>query len=212
MTGIDFYRSTDLDASIILNFPKGMTGVLSALTDILKEKGKYVVDEGSVSISRARDIIAEATGDTKSYFIITTNDPKVWSVLKEAVNRDDIRVIGVFHGEIPDEVPENVVLIDIGRSLHRKVTKNIVSSINESLTTKDKYPTGRPEELYFGIQTLCYEVLYSPEYRVFSRNATSNVPRARAFDFMYNPPTPLSDQSMRSAVTKFVEDIHGWLS
>lgn len=211
MNTIDFWRDTDLDVSIVLNYPKGMTGVLSAMQDILKSKGRYLVEEGNLSVPRAREIVAGATGDLRGYFQIQTSDPKVWSILKEPVNRDEIRVLAVFHGQIPPEVPENVVTIDIGRSLHRKVSKPISNALTEALTTKGKFPSGPAEDLYYGVQALCYEALYTPEGRMFPRQATDQIPRSHAFNFMYNPPALLTEASMSSAVQQFVEDVHGWM-
>lgn len=211
MAGFDFYRDTELDASIILNFPKGMPGVLSALTDILASKGRYVISEGAISVDRARQIVEESTGDPREYHEIVSTDPAVWKVLRNPVNEDTLRVIGVFHGRIPPEVPENVLLIDIGRSLHRKVAKPVVADISSALQTKGTYPTGKTEEVFAGILGLCYEVLYKPEYRLFKKDVADLVPVATAFDFMYNPPVPLEDLSMKSAISRFVEAIHGWM-
>lgn len=211
MNSLDFYTNTDFDASVILNYPKGMTGVLSAVTQILNSRGRYVIDEGKITIERAREIVASATGDLTAYHQIQSTDPKIWGVLREAVNRDDIRVLGVFHGQIPAEAPENVIVLDVGRSLHRKVSKAVSASLTDALTSKGKFPTGTPEELYYGVQALCYEALYTPEGRVFPRKATDQIPRAHAFGFMYNPPEVLTEATMTSAVQRFVEDVHGWL-
>lgn len=211
MNTLDFYRDTELDVSIVLNYPKGMAGVLSAMQDLLNSRGKYLIDEGALNVKRAREIVASATGDTSAYYQIQTADPKVWNVLREYVNRDDIRVLAVFHGQIPSEVPENVVTIDIGRSLHRKVSKTITGVLAEALTTKGKFPSGKAEELYYGVQAICYEALYTPEGRMFSKQITNQIPRSHAFNFMYNPPALLTEASMTSAVNQFIEDVHGWM-
>lgn len=211
MNTIDFYRDTELDVSIVLNYPKEMTGVLSAMQELLKSRGKYLIDEGDLNVKRAREIVASASGDISAYHQIRSSDPKVWNILREYVNRDDLRVLAVFHGKIPEEVPENVVVIDIGRSLHRRVSKAISGSLAEALTTKGKFPSGKAEELYFGVQAICYEALYSPEGRMFSRQVADQIPRSHAFNFMYNPPATLTESAMVSAVNRFVEDVHGWM-
>lgn len=211
MNAFDFYRDTEMDVSVVLNYPRGMTGVLSAMQEILKQRGRLIVEEGELTLNRAKEIVASASGDTRVYYLIQTTDPKVWSVLKEPVNRDDIRILAVFHGQIPSEVPENLVVIDLGRSLHRKVSKAVVATLTEALTSKGKFPTGSSEELYYGLQALCYEALYTPEGRMFPKVAAEQIPRSHAFQFMYNPPQLLTEASMTSAVHRFVEDVHGWM-
>lgn len=211
MNSIDWYANTNFDASIILNFPKGMSGVMSALTGILSEQKKYVVEHDNMNVDLARKLVEESTGSTYEYHLINSQDPNVWGILRNPVNEDSIRVIGVFHGEIPDSVPENVITIDIGRSLHRKVPKNVVNSITDSIKTKGKFPNGKPEELYYGLMTLCYEVLFKPEYTIFPKNVRNGVYTSVAFDYMYNPPEVLNEPTMKSAVINFVDTVHGYM-
>lgn len=211
MSGIDWYRSVKMDASVILNYPKGMPGVVSALTALLASRNKIVVDEGTISMDRTREIIREATGDTRIFFQINNPDPAIWDALSTPVNEDRIRVLGIFHGKIPDSVPENVVTLDVGKSMHQKVSKPMTTDIMTALSSKGKYPTGDQEEVYEALLTLCFEVLYSPELRVFKKETAALVPVSRAFDFMYNPPVPLRPLTMSAAVVSFCEDIHGWL-
>lgn len=210
MAGINTYRDLDLDTSIVLNFPKGMLKVVSEVTALLNSKGALVVDEGDISVARARELVASATGDKTTYYMVNTVNTSVWSILREAVNRDNLRVLGIFHGMIPTQVPENVFTIDIGRSLNSKVSKAIVGNISDTLRKAHaSYPQGNPEEVYLGIRSLCYEVLYDPEYRLFPKDVAAKVPLAVAFDFMYNPPQPLDNLTMRSAVSLFLDSVHG---
>lgn len=211
MNGINTYRDLDLDTSIILNFPKGMPKVVPEVIALLNAKGAIVVEDGPTTVQMAKDLVANATGDTTTYHLITTDNPTVWNILKESVNRDDLRVIGVFHGAIPSTVPENVFTIDIGRSLNRKVSRHIVTNISDAVKNKGTYPQGKPEELFIGVRSLCYEVLYNPEYRVYPKDVARRIPVGLAFDFMYNPPQPLDDLTRRSAVTSFMDKIHGHL-
>ena len=212
MSGIDWYKSVNMDASVILNYPKGMPGVVSALVALLASRNKIVVDEGAISMDRTRQIIEGATGDIRTYFQINNPDPDIWEALSTSVNEDRIRVLGIFHGRIPDSVPENVVTLDVGKSMHQKVSKPMATDIMTALSSKGKYPVGDQEEVYEALLTLCFEVLYSPEYRVFKKETASLVPVSRAFDFMYNPPTPLTKILMASATVSFVEDIHSWIA
>lgn len=209
MNTLDYYDSVSMDASVVLNYPKGMPGVLSSLVKILEQQKKYVVEYDNLTVDDARRIVRDATGSKIEYHLIASADPQVWGVLRNAVEQDDIRVLGVFHGQIPEEVPENVITIDIGRSLHRKVSKQVVAAISEALSKKGNALTGNPEQLYYGIMTLCYEVLYRPEYVVFPRNLHKVVFVSTAFDYMYNPPQILDTSSMRNAVQNFVEAVHG---
>lgn len=213
MSGIDFnwYKSVSLDLSVALNFPLGMPGVVSSMVDLLTSRNKIVVDEGKISMERVREIIANSTGDLRTYYQINNPDPAIWAALSKSVNADTLRVLGIFHGRLPDSLPESIAVLDVGKSMHQKVTKPMISDITTALTTKGKYPVGKPEEVYEALLTLCFEVLYSPEYRVFKKEVASLVPFSRAFDFMYNLPTPLSNLTMSSAVISFTEDIHGWL-
>lgn len=208
MNSIDWYKSINFDASIVLNYPKGMAGVLSAVKDILAEQKKIVVEYDRVDVELARSLVS-GSRDTTSYHVIDNADSAVWSILRNSVNEDNIRVLGIFHGKISDSVPENVITIDVGRSLHRKVLKNVVSAISDSVLTKGKVPNGKPEELYYGIMTLCYEVLFKPEFRVFDRKVQKKVFLQRAFDYMYNPPDVLNEMSMKSAVLTFMDTVHG---
>lgn len=210
MVGIDFYKSVNFDSSLALKYPKGMTSVLTAVRDILIAKGNLIV-EVTPTVANVRELASQATRDPKTYYQIATTDSKVWSILKESVNRDDIRVLALIHGKAPDNLPENILVIDVGRSLHEKVSKSTVSSISDSLLSKTRLPAGKPEELYYGIQSLCYEVLYSPEYKVFGPKISNLIPKAHAFNFMYNPPEVLTSATSMSAVHRFVEDVHGWM-
>jgi hypothetical protein len=210
MVGINKYRELDFDMSIVLNFPKGLPKVVSEITAILNSRGAIVVDSGDMTVEEARVLVSKANGDTSTYYMLTSTSPKVWSILREPVNLDQLRVLGIFHGKIPSEVPENVLTIDIGRSLNRKVSKEIVSSITQAVTSsRGEYPRGKPEEVYIGIRSLCYEVLYRPEYQVFSSKVIDKIPIGYAFDFMYNPPATLDDLSMCSAYTQFMDKVHG---
>lgn len=211
MNSIDYYKSLELDTSIVLNFPKGMTGVLSAVETFLKNKGRIIVPEGNISVDRAREIVAGATGDLKTFYQIQNSDPKVWNILREAVNEERIRILAIFHGQIPSEVPSNVVTLDIGRSLHRKVSKPVSAALTSAIGSKGKYPVGKAEDLYYATVALCYETLYSPEGRMFPRSVADSIPKAHAFDFMYNPPNTLTEASMTSAVNQFVGTLHDWM-
>lgn len=205
--GLDLERLNNLDCSVILNYPETMSGVQGAMIDILNKKRKIVIEHSSVDVSLVRDIVQKSTGDLDTYHLIPNASPKVWSILREPVNQDRVRVLGVFHGSMPEALPDNKILIDVGRSLRKATPRGIVSSLTEALTKGSSKLRGSGYELFTGLQTLCYEVLYSPEARTFPRSVANNVPRAIAFKFMYNPPEPPTEAAYMSAVTRFIEDV-----
>lgn len=212
MAGIDFYKSVDMDVSVILKYPKEMTGALTSMQEILKARGKIIIDEGDLTVNRARELVANASGDTTYYYQFRSTNDKVWAILRESVEEDRIRILGLVHGITPPSVPQNVVTLDVGQSLHRKASKAIIGELVDSMKTKGKYPVGDPEQLYYATQALCYEVLYESDYRMFPKDVTHWIPRSEAFSFMYNPPKVLTPQTMRAAVLRFVESKHnGWM-
>lgn len=208
---IDYYRDIKMDLSIGLNYPNGMTNVYTAVKELLESRGKFIVADEPVTVDVARRLAAPKIVDLRNYYLVDTSDPKVWAILRNAVEEDRIRVLGIFHGKMPEALPESMLVIDIGKSLHKKVPKPVLTEVSDSLARKGKYPSGKSEDIFNALLSLCYEVIYSPEYRVFDRSVSRLVPRSRAFDFMFNPPVPLADKSMRNAINEFVEDIHGWL-
>lgn len=212
MTGIDFYRSLDMDTSIILKYPREMTSALTSMVELLRSRGKMVVDEGELTRDRARELVSQATGDPNMYYQFRSSDDKVWAILKEAVETDRIRILGLVHGSSPASAAQNAVTLDVGRSLHRKVSPTVVREISDSLKTVGKFPMGDYEQMYYAVQALCYEALYDSEYRTFPKDTVRSVPRSVAFNFMYHPPRLLTPQTMRSAVYRFIELGHsGWV-
>lgn len=208
---LDFFAASNMDASVVLNYPTGMSGVLSAVKDILIARGKYIIEELDMSVARATEIVKSATGDTKAYYMITTTSTKVWSILRGAVNDDTIRVLAVFHGNVPEDMPENVISLDVGSLIHSHINKAVVHKIVSAMETKGRYPSGQMEEFYYGLMGLCFEVLYKTERKMFPQKIINNIPTSVAFNFMYNPPEVLTDQSMRQAVYSFLGRVYEWM-
>lgn len=208
---IDFFKQTNLDTSLAVCFPKAMTTVVPAVEEILKSRGKYIVPHDNISAEEARSIVQGATGDTRAYHLIPPTSAKVWEVLKEAVNSDSVRVLGVFHGSVPGGLPENMLVVDVGRSLHGKVSPAVQRSISDSMLSRTKHPTGDTSDIYYGILRLCYEALYDSDHKIFPKNVVKAIPVGRAFQFMYRGPGVLTPTSMGIAIDEFVEDIHGWM-
>lgn len=206
---IDFYRDTNLEVSLAINYPQGMTSVYDAIVGLLKQRGKFVAEYENFTVEDARELSKSIVQDSLTYHVVRSGDKNVWGILRNSINSDHIRVLALFHGKIPDNLPSNMVVIDVGSSLHRKVPKGTVSDIVDSLLKQGVYPKNKTEDVYYGIQTLCYEVLYQPEYRMFPAKVYGKVPTASAFNFMFHPPQPLTDSSMRNAINIFVQDIHG---
>lgn len=209
MAGIDFYARNNLDGSVAIQVPKGVNHVVKAVTETLNQNGAIVVNEGSISSARASELVASATGDTGIYYLITSDDEKVWNILKESVNTDRLRVVALLHGKMPKSFPENVIHLSVGSSLHGKVLPHVATEVGLCVTDKGKIPKKVTEDVYFAFQVLCYETLYSPEYRVYKQSISSSIPRSIAFNFLYNVPSTLNVNSMTTSINRFLEDIHG---
>ena len=211
MSALDHYRDIKMDLSIGVNYPKGMSDVYTAVRALLESQGKFIVDDEPVTVAVARKMASPKAVDHRTYYLVDTDDPKVWGILRNPIEEDRIRVLGIFHGKLPDTLPQSMLIIDVGKSLHKKVSKASITAVSDALSRKGKYPQGKPEDIFNALLSLCYEVVYETEYHIFSKDVVGLVPRPRAFDFMKNPPVPLSDKSMRNAINKFVEDIHGYM-
>lgn len=195
--------------SFALNYPTEMKSALSEIVEVLNSVG-YLVDLDPVTtVAEARTAVESSSSDTHTYYTVETTSSKVWDILKEPIEDGRIFVVGLFHGRIPDFLPSNMVVVDLGKSLRRKVSKGIVSTLTSSLTTKGKLPKGDPEQLYYGLKTLSYEVVYNAEKRAFPKSLERIVFVSTAFDFLFNSPSPLNQQTMRSAVNRFVRTTHG---
>lgn len=205
------YEENNLDISIALNYPRGMLKVLDSVKDMLIASGKLVSDEVDLDMSSARELSkAQNTSNVQTFHVVRSDDPKVWDVLKEPINQGRVKVVAVFHGKFPDNLPANMLKIDVGMSLRKKVTKPAKAGIINALREVGKYPRKvSPLEVYEGLLTLCYEVVYSPEYRVFPESVSSKVPLSVAFDFMFDPPTVLTDQAVTSVNHQFLDTVHG---
>lgn len=208
MAGIDFYQRNNLDGSVVIQAPRAIN-IVKSVTEVLNKNGAIVVDEGNITAARASQIVSEATGDKSLYYYIKSEDDKVWNILKEAVNTDRIRVVAIIHGNLPKSFPENVIYVSVGSSMHGKVPAYAVADVISCVTNRGKFPKKVTGEVYFAFQKLCYEALYSPEYRTYKSNVSDMVPRSIAFNFLYNVPSNLNTNTMTTAINRFLEDIHG---
>ena len=210
-TLLDYYRETGLDISIALNYPRGMLKVMDSVSSLLISSGKLVADHDSFTVSDAKELAkTEVRDEVKTYHVLRDVDDKVWDVLKNPINSDKVRVVGVFHGKFPDNLPENMLRVDLGMSLRKKVTKAAKTAIITAIKEPGKNPTKvSPTEVYEGLLSLCYEVVYKPEYRAFPRSVSKEIPLSTAFEFLFNTPEVLTDQVMRSASNSFLDSIHG---
>lgn len=209
MDVLDFYRETDLDVSIALNYPKGMLKVLESVEELLISTGKLIVHHDEFTLDDARKLARDENSlSVKTYHVLVTPNPKVWDILKEPINRDQVKVLAVFHGLFPDNLPSNILRLDLGKSLRKKVSKTTKAAISEAIDKTGTYPKGIPPmEVYEGLLSLCYEVVYSPEYRIFHRSVADKVPLGEAFDFMFNAPSPLTDPVVTNITHTFFEKI-----
>ena len=208
MTNADFYRMSDMDISVILVYPRFFTSALTEFKQILTSKNRHIIDEGTVSVSDALALASAPTDVVPSHHIVRSTDPRVWNILRPSIESDSIRVVGVFHAAPKFDLPANMVRLDVGSGLTSKVTPSTVSAISTALHSDGSYPKGSSEDMYFGVMALCYEVLYEPERKMFSKKDIESVYTAHAYRFMSNPPSPLTEQSMRRAVNNFFEDIN----
>lgn len=198
-------------ASFALNYPAEMKSAVNEIVSELNGKG-YIVDMDPVTtVAEARKLSGTKSSITKTYYTVETSNTKVWDILKESIESGDTLVLGLFHGRIPDFLPSNMVVIDLGKSLRRKVSRGIASAISSALTTKGKFPKADLEQLYYGLKTLSYEIVYNSEKRVFPRSLEKVVYVSTAFDFLFNSPDPLTPQTMRSSVNTFIRTVHGHL-
>lgn len=205
---MDFYKLQDLDTSLVLNYPSSMSGILSVVTDMLNSKGKLIATEDNWTVSKARELVSHRQ-DLSTYFLLKNVDAKIWSVLRDAIENDRIRVLGIVHGTVPEEVPTNVMVIDIGRSIQKRVTPQAVADITSALSQRNFRLSKNFEAKFQALQALCFESLYSPEATLFPKSVARKVPRALAFRLMFNPPTPPTEEMYRSAVLKFIRDVRG---
>lgn len=205
---LDFYRLVQMDTSIILVYPLGMTAPLELVEETVNKMGAAIIDEGDISVNRARELARIPVRNTTGYYKITSTNKKVWDILKNPIENDVIRVLGIFHSSPPDNLPENCITIDVGRSIHSKATARSVHAVSAMVRTKKFPPSSENIHLiYQAVVVLCYEALYDSEHKMFPADVVSAVPKFVAFKFMYEPPKALTDASVTSAVMRFVEDV-----
>ena len=204
---LDMDKLENVDASVLVNYPSSLTGVVKAMVEILNKQKKIVVLRDTIDVATAREIVQNATGDTQTYQVIPNASDKVWAILREAIEQDRIRVLGIFHGRMPESLPDNCILIDIGRSLRKPVSKPIIANLSEAILKKNLRLVGAPSQLHQGLQVLCYEVLYTPEARTFPHKVAQKVPRGTAFKFLYEPPTPPTEANFNASVIRFLQEV-----
>ena len=82
---LDMDKLENVDASVLVNYPSSLTGVVKAMVEILNKQKKIVVLRDTIDVATAREIVQNATGDTQTYQVIPNASDKVWDILREAI-------------------------------------------------------------------------------------------------------------------------------
>lgn len=192
-----------------LNYPEVMSGVKKDVINILNSKG-FVVDTDPVTtVAEAKELVKNSRQGDNTYYMVESDNRRVWDVLSNPISRNEVFVLGIFHGNISPDIRKTLRVFDIGQAIQSKVSKPIVDTLTYSLQNKGKFPKGDTEKLFQGLKVLCYEIVYDSEKSVFPKSLRRHVYVSTAFKFLYSEPSSPTPASMATAVDKFVRTAHG---
>jgi len=168
----DFSDISALDGSFAVNSPRTID-LRPALRAFFGSRKQALIDHDKMTTDLARKIAAAPVVNHLEYHLVESDDPAVWDALLKPIEEDRIRVVGVFHGFVPETVRSRVHVLDVGDSVTSRASKRYLLSLGRAIET-GKALTKDGWQYHHALTALCYEVLYGASH--FDPKVVSLVP------------------------------------
>lgn len=201
-----FSEIEKFDGSFAINAPRTFD-VPKAIKSFLSSRNQALIEYATMSVETARNISSTPVPNHLEWHLIDTPDHKVWDTLLKAIEEDKVRVVGLFHGTVPETISSRMPVLDVGESVAARVPKSMVKSVS-TLIEKKKHIHKGGWEFHDALTALCYEVLYG-KATTFPTKVIDMVPKDLAYKFL-NVPIPKSGWSDTQAalqVNLFIDSL-----
>lgn len=201
----DFGGMERFDKSFAINAPRTLD-VVNALKVFFSARKQAMILYPAMTVQTARDIASLRIENHLEWHLVESQDPDVWNALLKPLEEDVIRIVGLFHGTVPETVRSRIPVLDVGNTAYSRVSKKAVQSLTRALDSGE--PLMREGwEHHHALAALCYEVLYGSS--AFSSKILSKVPvyLAKSFFSVKSPKSGWSDLEALNQVNLFISKV-----
>lgn len=199
------FSEVSLDRSFGVNSPRTVN-TESSIRALVASRKQALVVYPKMDVATAREIASLSVVNHMEWHLVESQDEAVWNTLLKTLEEDTVRIIGLFHGHVPDTVRSRIPILNVADKVVSRVPKKYIASLHSAI--KDGKPiTGNGWEHHRAATALCFEVIYGADK--FKPELVKSVPAYLAQKFLQSkaPRTGWTDAQALNRVNILVSDV-----